>query len=288
MDIIQNKGMIYMEDQAGRYYILDGAVREASEPVRVETASGRTAYEVIRIIRGVPLFYQDHYDRIKATFKSIGLPLEMDAGQLTDDMKKLLKVNGLSNCNVKAVLFDEAGKQRKLIYISRSYYPSEEEASRGVKAGLFRIERQNPNAKLINQTYKDAVNKKIQEGGYFEVLLVDSLGRITEGSKSNAFFVKGNKIFTAPGQFVLKGITRKYVFEACKSAGFEVVEEFIGADSLVQADGAFFSGTSIKVLPIRTIDEIILNSSENAVVSAVRREYDRLLEKYIEEYVKIW
>ena len=67
-----------------------------------------------------------------------------------------------------------------------------------------------------------------------------------------------------------------------------MVEEFIGADSLAQTDGAFFSGTSIKVLPIRTIDERMLNSAENPVVSVVRREYDRILEKYIEEYTKIW
>lgn len=277
-----------MEDNAGQYYVLDGAVKEASEPMRVATESGRTAYEVIRIIRGVPLFYQDHYDRMKATFETIGLPLEMDAARLKEYMKKLLLVNGLANCNVKVIVFHEAGKQKKLAYISKSYYPSEKEADTGVKAGLFRIERQNPNAKLINQSYKDAVNAKIHEGGYYEVLLVDSLGRITEGSKSNAFFVKRNMIFTAPGQFVLKGITRKYVFEACRNAGFEVAEEFIGADSLKQVDGAFFSGTSIKVLPIRMIDDITLNSSENSIVSAVRREYDLLLEKYIEECVKIW
>jgi len=277
-----------MEDNADQYYILDGAVKEASIDVQVDTISGRTAYEVIRIIRGVPLFYQDHYDRMKGTFEALDRPLEMDAGQLKEDIRRLLEANGAMSCNVKVIVFDEAGKQRRLLYISKSYYPSEEVVDAGVKAGLFRIERQNPNAKLIRQSYKDAVNAKIHEGGYFEVILVDSSERITEGSKSNTFFVKGSKIFTAPGEFVLKGITRKYIFEACKNAGFEVVEKFIDTDSLLQVEGAFFTGTSIKVLPIKTIDNITLNSSANPVVSAVRREYDYLLEKYIDEHVKIW
>ena len=277
-----------MEDNAGKFYVLDDALKDASDFIQVDTKSGRTAYEVIRIIKGVPLFYQDHFDRMKGTFEAIDRPLEMDAGQLKKAMKKLLQANEEENCNVKVVVFDEKGQQRKLAYISRSHYPSEEEANKGVKAGLFKIERQNPNAKLINQAYKDAVNAKIKEGGYFEVLLEDNLGRITEGSKSNAFFVKGNSIFTAPGQFVLKGITRKYVFEACKNAGFEVVENFIDAESLCQVEGAFFSGTSIKVLPIKTIGNNTINSSANPVVAAVRREYDQLLEKYIEEYVSKW
>ena len=120
------------------------------------------------------------------------------------------------------------------------------------------------------------------------MLLVNDRGMITEGSKSNAFFVKNNAIYTAPGDAVLKGITRKYVFEACNNAGFDVKEQFIAADELKDISGAFLSGTSIKVLPISTIDGRTYNSSANPVVSAVRREYDKLLEKYIEDNVNIW
>lgn len=277
-----------MEDNAGFYYVLNGGVQESSNPLRVDTASGKAAYEVLRVIKGVPLFYQDHYDRMKGTFEAIGRPLEMSAGLLKEYIKKLLTANQTNSCNVKVVVFEKEGELKQLAYISKSYYPSEEEADAGVKTGLFQMERKNPNAKLLNQTYKDAVYAKINAGGYFEVLLVDSSGRITEGSKSNTFFVKNDKIHTAPGESVLKGITRKYVFEACRNAGFEVIEQFVDANSLSQIDGAFLSGTSIKVLPIATIDNITLNSSVNPVVSAVRREYNRLLEKYIDENVNIW
>ena len=276
-----------MEDNAGLNFILDGVVKQGSIPDQLNTGSGMAAYEVLRIIRGVPLFYQDHYDRMKSTFGSIGSQLEMTAQQLKRDIKLLLVTNGTDICNVKVVVFEKDGNQRQLLYISKSYYPSEEEADTGVKTGLFQRERNNPNAKLLNHEYKAAVNAKITEGGYFEVILVDSAGRITEGSKSNMFLVKNSNIFTAPGDFVLKGITRKYVFEACRNAGYEVIEQFVDADRLSQVDGAFLSGTSIKVLPIARIDNITLKSSANPVVAAVRREYNQLIEKYIDENVKI-
>lgn len=277
-----------MEDNAGQFFIHNSAVKSASEPVYADSTSGRSAYEVIRIIDGVPLFFEDHYERMRSTFKAIGRPLQMTREQLADNIKELLSANNMKVCNVKIVVSDTDGSQQQVAYLSHSYYPSEQEADAGVKTGLISIERKNPNAKILNKSYKDAVNEKMAEGGFFEVLLVNDRGMITEGSKSNAFFVKNNAIYTAPGDAVLKGITRKYVFEACSNAGFEVKEQYIGADDLKYISGAFLSGTSIKVLPIRTIDGLTFESSTNPAVFAVRREYDKLLEKYIEDNVNIW
>ncbi|HEX2946474.1 MAG TPA: aminotransferase class IV [Clostridia bacterium] len=277
-----------MEDNVGQYFIHNGAVKNASEPVYADSSSGRSAYEVIRIINGVPLFFEDHYERMKGTFQAIGKPLDMTQVQLADSIKRLLSANDTKKCNVKVVVSDSDGIQQQVAYLSRSYYPSEEEADEGVRTGLIRIERKNPNAKILNKSYKDAVNEKMSEGGFFEVLLVNDQWNITEGSKSNAFFVKDGSIFTAPGDTVLKGITRKYVFEACSNAGFKVKEQFVNIEELNKIDGAFLSGTSIKVLPIRSIDGMGLDPSANPVISAVRREYDKLLEKYIESNVNIW
>jgi len=278
--------MIYMKDNSGKYFLLNGIIKNDSETISIDSTSGNAAYEVIRIINGVPLFFEDHYERMKGSLEAIGLLLEENAWKIKDSISRLLAANEIDNCNVKIVIFEDevSGQLTQLFYISKSYYPPRELADTGVKTGLLQIERNNPNAKVLNHGYKNAVTAKIQEGGYFEVLLLDSNGRITEGSKSNAFFIKGNSIFTAPGEFVLRGITRQYVFEACRNAGFEVIEQFVEAGELHKIDAAFLSGTSIKVLPIKNIDQIELNSSANPAVDAVRHEYDKLLERYLNEH----
>lgn len=282
--------MMIMEDNAGRYVIHNGIIKESSEVSYIDSQkmSGRAAYEVIRIIDGVPLFFEDHYDRLKSTFKTVGKHLDLSDSQLADDIKKLLGKSGRINCNVKTVIFDENQRQEWVVYISKSYYPTEAEYSSGVRTGLLQIERENPNAKILNKAYKDSVEKKIREGGYFEVILVDSEGRITEGSKSNLFFIKSGRIVTAPGESVLKGITRKYVFKACRNAGFDVEEEFVRSDEIGAVDGCFLSGTSIKVLPVRSIDGIVLDSANKPVITAVMREYDRIIREYIERHVNLW
>ncbi len=277
-----------MDDNAGKYVIHNGAVREYTDKVGCELAqiTGRAAYEVIRIINGVPLFFEDHYDRLTGTFNAVGRQLSISFSQLGDLIRMLLEKNESRDCNVKVSIFYELDQQ--LIYISKSYYPTQEVADAGVNTGLLQIERENPNAKIINKSYKEAVARKIAEGGFFEVLLADSKGRLTEGSKSNLFLIKDGRVLTAPGKYVLRGITRKYVFEACQNAGFEVVEQFVAADEIGQTEGAFLSGTSIKVLPIKIVERLELNSSANPVIAAIRREYDTILEKYIDEHVKIW
>ncbi|NLK87031.1 MAG: aminotransferase class IV [Clostridiaceae bacterium] len=278
-----------MDDNAGKYVVHNGILRECTDKVSCELTQieGRAAYEVIRIIDGVPLFFEDHYDRLTETLNAVGIRLNMSFAQLCENIRMLLEKSRSENCNVKISVFYETENQQ-LAYISKSYYPTVEETDAGVNTGLLQIERDNPNAKIINRSYKEAVAKKIAEGGFFEVLLADSKGRLTEGSKSNLFFIKDGRVLTAPGEYVLRGITRKYVFEACRNAGFEVKEQFVAADEIGQTEGAFLSGTSIKVLPIKAIDSLNLNSSANQVIAAVRREYDKLLEKYIENHVKIW
>jgi len=276
-------------DNVGLMVVSNGSLKEAGAVGDKGFETGTVVYEVMRIIRGVPLFYMDHFNRLKHSVNAVGRELSLTSEQLKEDVKKLLSANKADNCNVKVLLaLGEGGSEDRVTYISKSYYPTQEQVAAGVKTGLFQIERQKPNAKILNKSYKEAVEKRIEEGSFFEVLLTDSRGRITEGSKSNAFFVKDGFILTAPGEYVLKGITRQYVLEAGRNAGYEVVEDFVEARSLGKVDAAFLSGTSIKVLPIKTVDDILLDSSKNQIVAAVGREYDRILEKYIEDNVNIW
>ena len=281
-----------MEDNAAKYYLMNDALHDVSVNPAYPDISVDAVYEVIRIINGVPLFFEDHYERMRGSLEAIGKSLKIAPDQLKQDMRRLLEANLADNCNVKIIIYGNGnnsicGCQTRLAYISKSYYPPREVADEGVKTGLFRMERRNPNAKLVDNEYKNAVSKKIIEGGFFEVILVDNGGRITEGSKSNVFFVKNGSILTAPGWSVLKGITRKYVTEACKNAGYEVVERFVKTDEIKETEGAFLSGTSINVLPIKSIDSLVLDSSSNFVVDSVRREYEKLLEEYIKESEKL-
>ena len=280
-----------MTEIDGSYYLVNDKIEKAENLSALSMDIKSPIYEVIRIINGVPLFMEDHYERLINSSEALGLKLEFTQEYILEQIDTLINLNKKSNCNVKIIIYSNESAlsnsaQDFICYISKSYYPDLETVRKGVPVSLIKLEREKPNAKILNTQYKQKVSNKIEVDGVFEVLLVNSDGKITEGSRSNVFFVKEKKAFTAPASHVLKGITRKYVFDACKSIGVEVVEELVDVNSIENFDGAFLSGTSIKVLPISRIDNITFKSGTYPTIVAIRDEFDRLLDEYIQEHKK--
>ena len=136
-----------------------------------------------------------------------------------------------------------------------THYPSPKQYAEGVRTGLFEGERKNPNIKMMDQALRDATNAAIRERSLYEVILVDRNGQITEGSRSNVFFIKDGEVYTSPLHQVLPGITRGKIIEILNGKGITVHEEPIAASDIASFDAAFISGTSPKVLPIAQMED---------------------------------
>ncbi|HPO04732.1 MAG TPA: aminotransferase class IV [Bacillota bacterium] len=272
-----------MDDNTGRYYIEDGVIKESSQAQDADTHSGVMIYDVIRIIEGTPLFFEDHYTRTCKSFEAIGSVCGIKANELKDQIRRILEANDNYNCNIKYIMFNENGRARAIGYICKSHYPTEGEIKSGMPVGLFSLERENPNIKLVDHDYKKKINKIKSEKGFYEVFLVDREGNVTEGGTSNIFFIKKDKIFTAPEEKVLKGITRTHVIMTCKALGYDVIETSIPADRIDEAEAVFLSGTSPKVLPVSSIDNIRFDSANHPVIAAIRKAFDKRIQEYLEQ-----
>jgi branched-chain amino acid aminotransferase len=270
-----------MIDNIGRYYLINENLEHADGLCGIDLMDKKVIYEVIRVIKGVPLFLEDHYYRLERSLQAIGKRPSMDFEHLKDKIFRLVRANEKTSCNIKLIVFSEGERQNYLLYISKSYYPTHDEVTQGVRVSIMEWVRDNPNVKLVNNRYKDEVAKRLNEENVFEVLLVNHYGKVTEGSKSNAFFIKGSRVYTAPGDYVLKGITRQYIIEACSRVGVEVEETLLAVDELGEFDGLFISGTSIKVLPVSHIDNKKFDSGMNPVIVSIRDEFDRMIGEYI-------
>jgi len=239
-------------------------------------------YEVIRVIDGIPLFLEDHLERMRISGELVGVSINRSDEEIEKDIMKLIEANGVENLNIKLLCANIEGEgQALLAYFIKSFYPPEEYYRDGIHTILFHHERENPNAKVLKSSFKEEVAKKLEENKAFEALLVNNDGYITEGSRSNMFFVKENKIYTAPKGTVLLGITRQHIMEVCKELSIEVVEENIHVDDLDRLEGAFMSGTSVNVLPISTIEDIRLNSVNNHIIRKIAKGYENKMKEYI-------
>jgi len=243
---------------------------------------GKTLYEVIRIIDGIPLFLEDHLDRLYNSEKITGLDIWLSKEEIKHSIIQLARANEISDGNVKIIFNFTEENNNFLAYFIKHSYPSEEMYNNGVPVGLFFAERENPTAKVINLSLREATDKIIKEKGLFEVILVDKDDFITEGSRSNIFMVIKDKIYTSPKEKVLPGITRNYIMKACSNLGYEVIEKKLTYKEIDLLDGLFISGTSPKVLPINRVENLNFNP-QNEIIQNIRAQYESIIRDYIKK-----
>ncbi len=224
-------------------------------------------YEVFRVIEGIPLFIEDHFERLQHTCILADYPLNLEFADFKNIVAELIKQNHLAEGNIKVVMRKlPQGDFDFLIYINEHQYPSAEQFEKGVDLALFRGIRYTPNAKIMDVILRTENNLLKANKGVYETLLVDEKGCITEGSRSNVFFIRNDRLITPPVEDVLPGVTRKNIITVCANAGIEVVEERVLARSVIIMEGVFISGTSRKVLPVKSIDGVEFDAAHPMIV----------------------
>jgi branched-chain amino acid aminotransferase len=237
----------------GEKYILNGYPADVSgyQP----DLSADIYYEVIRIIEGKFLFLEDHLERLRRSTAKSGLVFPGEP-QIRESLKSLLNENPFREGNIRISLQKPTGSNPNLIchFIPWSY-PDENDYLRGVPLVTYPHERPNPGIKKWDERFRTDVGTYIRDHGVYEALLLNKQGEITEGSRSNVFFIDAsNRLITPPEKIILPGITRKYVVQICREEQMEVEERAVCIHELEAMEACFLSGTSPKVLPVRQID----------------------------------
>jgi len=256
----------------------------ATNPVLKTNSDNVQLYEVIRIIEGTPIFLEDHLDRLYHSAQLTGVSHLPDSIALEKIIKEFLIDQKRDFGNIKLTLsFSDllTEPQRELVFIPH-YYPTNEEYINGVKVGVLYADRKVPQAKVQQADIRERANRAISENNLFEVLLIDSEGNITEGSRSNVFFIQNGTLYSAPEEKILQGITRMKVLQLCETSGVPVIRTAIVANEIHNYEAAIITGTSPKILPISTIDNVLYKTDIELILK-LQKFYNQLIANYISE-----
>lgn len=282
-------GSDIMDKCEGFVYLKDGNFK------KTDLFDGNTqndlfvVYEVIRVIDSVPLFLEDHLKRFENSAAVSNVKLWLEAEQIEKYLHELISKNELKSGNVKLVFNFQ---KKDTGYIAKNYkffvtphlYPSVSDYENGVETIVYHGERKNPNAKVQDLGFKEKVEMEIEKSKAFEAILVDIGGFITEGSKSNIFMVKNDRVITAPLDTVLPGTTRSNILQICRQYKIIVSEEEVHENYIEDLDGLFICGTSPKVLPISKVDNLLFSSSTNDLIIKIMKAYDNKVKLYLKEH----
>jgi branched-chain amino acid aminotransferase len=269
-----------------KYYIHNQEIKPCSDFDESLYAKGTSVYEVIRIEQGTALFLEDHLKRLFQSAHILNLKIIDSESLIKLTINNLVKINSVLVGKIKLMVhFDPVNNKQQdfLIYFNPHYFPTIEEYQNGVKTGLCKAIRENPNAKMLNTEARLKANHIIAEQKLFEVILMDNEGCITEGSRSNVLFISGNSVISAPEQDILQGIARKNVKRICNENNIEFIERNIKLNDLNRMDAMFLTGTSLKILPVATFEDFSF-TAENPFLKRLMQLYDLEIEKYIEKF----
>lgn len=237
-----------------------------------ELDSSNIIYEVIRVIDNKVVSLDGHMKRLKESMENFSIDLKV-VELIKNNISELIEIHKDFNRNIKIDVYENEGKYDYRLYFVESVYPKAELYKAGVRTTASHIVRDHPHIKILNMDYK----KKIQElkgKDYFEVLLVNDTGYITEGSRANLVFVKGNTLFITPLKDILVGITLKSVIGYIDELGCNIKYLSVHLDKISDYDACFLTGTSLGVLPINSIDETNFKSSTNPLVLDLIEAYN--------------
>lgn len=244
-----------MNECFGRKFILNGELQPCENFDNSLVYDGDSIYEVIRMVRGNPVFFNDHMERLVSSARILKKKMLADTSSIRKNIIDLVKTNRNKEVNLKIVFNYKKDSDNYLVYFIEPMYPSEIQYRKGVKGILFYAERKDPESKVINHRLRSSIYHKLILDGAYEALLVNDNGQVTEGSRSNIFFVKKNILVTAPDEMILNGITRKYILEICRENEISVRLTCVKAEKITDYEAAFMTGTSPMVLPFSCIDD---------------------------------
>lgn len=269
------------------YMIYNGEFLRVEEEKIFSKIIDPPIYEVIRVIDGVALFLEEHLDRLYESAKIIGYNIKADSLELINDINRLIEKNDIDNLNIKILISEIDGLETIIIYFIESFYPPEEYYLNGIHTTLYHYERNNPNAKVLYSNYKEDIKDLLSDKNAFEAILVSKDDTISEGSRSNMFFIIDDLVYTAKGEDVLLGITRKHIVDICLENNINLIEESISIDDLKKINGAIMTGTSVNALPIDTIDTYRISTVNNLIYQKINSLYREKIKKYIEKKKKM-
>ena len=106
---------------------------------------------------------------------------------------------------------------------------------------------------------------------------------ITEGSRSNIFFVDQNDVIVTPADAILRGITRKHVMQSAQEK-HTVVERTVNMDEISGMKEAFLTSSTKGVLPVIEIEGVVIGDGQ---VGKITSDLHHSFNKYISNYIDI-
>ncbi len=248
---------------------------------------GDGLFETLLVRNARPFLLRQHLERLQQGARFLRIPLPFSLAALREYALELLARNKLREGSLRLTLsrgvgrrgYSPAGAGESTVVMTthsaEPYDPANPPRWRLVSASS-RLPVGDPltRFKTCNKLPQILARAEAEDQGADEALLLNTDGRVVEGSRSNLFWVSGRSVGTPPLESgVLAGVTRAVVMELCESLGLSVREAALPPEILRRQDGVFLTLSTDGVVEALAWDGRALRQSP--VAATLRNAYWR-------------
>ena len=221
----------------------------------------------------------EHVDRLFNSAKLYGMKMRYTKKQITHAIIMTVKASGLKDCYIRPIAYYGYGTMGLTPTLNKvdvsiscwEWKMGESKAGKfsGAKCKIskwVRIDsRSQPMQAKSAANYSNAALARVEalKSGYDEAIMLNSSGKVAEGSAENIFIIKSGIIKTPPlNADILNGITRDSVIRLIKANGIKLVEKNITVKELFKADEVFMTGTAAEVKSVSKINKTLIGNGK--------------------------
>jgi branched-chain amino acid aminotransferase len=235
---------------------------------------GDGVFEGLRFYNGEVFREQAHLLRLEASANAIGLNLPMEFAAMSQAMAETIAASGQSNGYIRLLVTRGVGPlgidasscqaPKTIIIVDQLALVPRHIVEVGIKVIIAETRRisanqLDPRIKSLNYLNNILARREATAAGAEEAIMLNSEGRVAEGSADNVFIVQSGKLITPPcSEGALEGITREVILELAEKCNIETIETPVTKEQLIAADECFLTGTGAELIPVRQINDTSL------------------------------
>lgn len=221
---------------------------------------GQGVYTTIRAAGGRLQLWERHLARLEAGCQRLGFPITNLAKLLKNEIGVLPKTDLVVKITLTAGVgprgYATPTEIRPTRIIQIDSFPQTLIEPDAVKMRLckMRLARQPALAgvKHLNRLEQVLARSEWSDPQITEGVMLDTEDFLVEGTYTNLFWIKQNRLFTPDLSFAgIAGVMRAEVIKLARETGLGLEEGFFYLDQLAQADEVFLTNALVGILPVR-------------------------------------
>ncbi|NLG64831.1 MAG: hypothetical protein GX537_04420 [Actinobacteria bacterium] len=221
---------------------------------------GLGLYETIKLASGLPVFFDEHMDRLDRGLAQLDLRTPYPRVVVASQVVRLARAAAIPNgaCRVLVTAGAPRGGPTILIQAEVRSFPTHP-----LTLISYRALRSAADLKSKTFTTSHLAQQAAKAAGADDALFVDEDGRAHEATTANLFLYRDGVLCTPPlDGSILPGVIRNQVMTLARDDGIPVAESHIAVDELSSADTLLLTSSVRGIVQAASVDGVPLATDQ--------------------------